>query len=79
MIKLSGQLDNRDIPSKLEEIQQVGLHICDVVLANNTEMSWPRARKPSELCEIAVNHPEEVDQCFSILSLNWQHRNPNGI
>ena len=59
MVTLSHQLDNRDTPSKVKEIQQIGLYISDAVLSNNTEMSWPL--KPSELCENAVNLPPELD------------------
>ena len=59
MVALSQQLDNRDTPSKVKEIQQIGLYICDAVLLNNTEMSWPL--KPSKLCENAVNIPPELD------------------
>jgi len=39
MVKLSQQIDNRNTPSKLKEIQQAGLYIRDAVLSNNTEMS----------------------------------------
>ena len=59
MVTLSQQLDNRDTPSKVKEIQQIGLYIRDAVLSNNIEMSWPP--KPSELCESAVNLPPELD------------------
>ena len=41
VVTVSQQLDNRDTPSKVKEIQQIGLHIRDAVLSSNTEMSWP--------------------------------------
>ena len=59
MVTLSQQLDNRDTPSKVKEIQQTSLYIRDAVLSNNTEMSWPP--KPSKLCQNAVNLPPELD------------------
>ena len=59
MVKLSQQIDNKNTPSKIKEIQQSGLYIRDVVLSNNTGMSWPP--KPSELCERAINLPAELD------------------
>ena len=59
MVNLSQQLDNRNTPSKVKEVQQVGLYIRDAVLFMNTEMSWPP--KPSELCESAINLPAELD------------------
>ena len=59
VVTVSQQLDNRYTPAKVKEIQQIGLHIRDAVLSNNTEMSWPP--KPSELCENAFNLPPEVD------------------
>ena len=59
VVTVSQQLDNRDTPSKVKEIQQIGLLIHDAVLSNNTEMSWPP--KPSELCENAFNLPPELD------------------
>ena len=59
VVTVSQQLDNRDTPSKVKEIQQIGLLIRDAVLSNNTEMSWPP--KLSELCENADNFPPELD------------------
>ena len=59
MVTSSQQLDNRDTPSKVKQIQQTGLRIRDAVLSNNTELSWPP--KPSELSENAVNLSPELD------------------
>ena len=76
MVTLTQQLDNRDTPPKVKEIQQIGLDIRVAVLSNNTEISWPP--KPCELCENAVNLQPELD-AFALLSPKWQHRNHNGI
>ena len=51
MVAVSQQLDNRGTPSRVKEIQQIGLLIRDAVLSSNTEMSWPP--RPSELSENA--------------------------
>ena len=59
VVTVSQQFDNRSTPSKVKEIQQIGLLIRDAVLSSNTEMSWPP--RPSELCENAVNLPPELD------------------
>ena len=39
LVTVSQQLDNRGTPSKVMEIQQIGLLIFDAVLSGNTEMS----------------------------------------
>ena len=39
LVTVSQQLDNRGTPSKVKEIQQIGLLIFDAVLSSNTEMS----------------------------------------
>ena len=71
VVTVSQQLDNRDTPSKVKEIQQIGLHIRDAVLSNNTEISWPP--KPSELCENAFNLPPKVDAfLFTLLTGNTE-------
>ena len=71
MVKLSQQIDNRNTPSKIKEIQQAGLYIHDAVLSNNTEMAWPP--KPSELCESAVNLPAELDAfLYTLLTGNTE-------
>ena len=59
MVTISQQLDNRDTSPKVQEIQQIGLHIRVAVLSNNTEMSWPP--KPCEMCENVLNLPPELD------------------
>ena len=51
VLTASQQLDNRGTPSKVKEIQQIGLLIRDAVLSSNTKTSWPP--RPSELCENA--------------------------
>ena len=73
---LTQQLDNRDTPPKVKEIQQIGLDIRLAVLSNNTEMSW--SPNPCELCENAVNIPPELN-VFAFLPPNWQHRNHTAI
>lgn len=71
MVNLSQQLDNRNTPSKVKEIQQVGLYIRDAVLSMNAEMSWPP--KPSELCESAINlHAEPDAFLFTLLNGNTE-------
>ena len=59
MVTISQQLDNRDTPPKVKELQQIGLDIRVAVLSNNTEMSWPP--KPCEMCENVLNLPPELD------------------
>ena len=77
MVTSTQQLDNRDTPPKVKEIQQIDVDIRVAVLSsNNKKMSWPP--KPCEPCENAVNLPPELD-AFALLSPNWQHRNHNGI
>lgn len=71
MAKLSQQQENRNVPSKMKEIQQAGLYIRDAVRANNTEISWPP--KPSELCESAVNIPVELKAfLYTVLTGNTE-------
>ena len=68
---LSQQLDNRDTPSKVKQIQQTGLYIRDAVLSNNTKLSWPP--KLSELCENAVNLSPELDAfLYTLLTGNTE-------
>ena len=59
MVTLSQQLDNRDTPPEVKEIQQIGLDIRVAVFSNNTEMSWPS--KPCEMGENVLNLPPELD------------------
>jgi len=71
MVKLSQQIDNRNTPSKIKEIQQAGLYIRDAVLSNNTEVPWPP--KPSDLCESAINLPAELDAfLYTLLTGNTE-------
>ena len=73
MVTDSQQLYSRGTPSKVKEIQQIGLLIRDAVLSSKTEMSWPP--RPSELCSQSPTRT----RCFSLHSSNWRHRNHNGI
>ena len=71
MVKLPQQIDNRNTPSKIKETQQSGLYIHDVVLSNNTEMSWPP--EASKLCESAINLPAELDAfLYTLLTGNTE-------
>ena len=73
VVTVSQQFYSRSTPSKVKEIQQIDLLICDAVLSSKTEMSWPP--RPSELCSQSPTRT----RCFSLHSPNWQHKNHNGI
>ena len=70
--KFAQQQEDMTMPSKIKQIQQASLYIREGILSNSmTGVSWPP--KPLELCQNAVNIPEELNAfLYTVLTGNTE-------